>query len=285
MQYSPGEKALPVGPVPDRLQLDQFLLESKPDADIAAELRSLGQLIQQHVENQYHIQPVQTSPSALAPALVDLGLMDERDPSAAVSLASLAIDTRTRWAALQHIISRVTFASISLDGHSPVSLLPPFAGAFVRSLPPIESHRGSSEAVNVALTRWRQLTAFLLHPSRSERTPLMPSEDVSTQQAQELAAALSRFLQTFVSGGRESRYEQENHLREVIVECAALGYVIFSQPSEYRFRYDGKDGSSNGIVTCPGLDKISDEEGRRYAMPYTLVTPVIEGTYVSHSGI
>lgn len=114
----------------------------------------------------------------------------------------------------------------------------------------------------------------------------MPSEDVSTQQAQQLAAALSRFLQAFVSGDRESRYEQENHLREVIVECAALGYVLFSQPSEFRFRYDKDEdgGSSNGIVTCPGLDKVSDEEGRNYAKPYTLVAPVIEGTYVGHTG-
>lgn len=108
---------------------------------------------------------------------------------------------------------------------------------------------------------------------------------MSTQQAQQLATALSRFLQAFVSGGRESRYEQENHLREVIVECASLGYVLFSQPSEFRFRYDGEDGSSNGIVTCPGLDKVSDEEGRRYAKPYTLVAPVIEGTFVGRNGM
>lgn len=144
MKYSSGEKVLPLAPVSDKLQLDQFLLDSKPDADIAAELQSLGQLIQQHVENNYHLQPVQRSPNVLAQTLVQLGLY-EQDSSAAISLASLAVDPRTRWAALQHVISRVTFASSSLDGHSPISLLPPFAGAFVQTLPPIESHRGSSE--------------------------------------------------------------------------------------------------------------------------------------------
>lgn len=144
MKYSSGEKVLPLAPVSDKLQLDQFLLDSKPDADIAAELQSLGQLIQQHVENNYHLQPVQRSPNVLAQTLVQLGLY-EQDSSAAISLASLAVDPRTRWAALQHVISRVTFASSSLDGHSPISLLPPFSGAFVQTLPPIESHRGSSE--------------------------------------------------------------------------------------------------------------------------------------------
>ena len=103
---------------------------------------------------------------------------------------------------------------------------------------------------------------------------------MSTQQAQQLAVALGRFLDAFVSGDREVRYEQENHLREVIVECAAFGYLLFSQPSEFQFRYND-ESSSNGIVICPGLDKIADEEGRRYAKPYTLVAPVVEGAYVS----
>lgn len=104
----------------------------------------------------------------------------------------------------------------------------------------------------------------------------MPSEDISTQQAQQLTLALNRFLEPFISKDREERYEQENHLREVIAECAAFGYVIFSQPAEYRFRFES-NGGLNTIVVCPGLDKVSDEEGRRYQPPVPqIIAPVIE---------
>lgn len=131
-------------------------------------------------------------------------------------------------------------------------------------------------AVNTALTRWRQLSAFLLHPERSDRIPLTPPEDISTHKAQQLAVNLDAFLQHFVAGSREDRYEQENHLREVIAECTTFGYRLFSQPSEYRFRFeDGVNPTS--IVICPGLDKISDEEGRRYPPPtQPIVAPVVE---------
>jgi hypothetical protein len=103
----------------------------------------------------------------------------------------------------------------------------------------------------------------------------VPTEDVSTQQAQQLAVLLNRFLATFVAGSRDEQYEQENHLREVIVQCATFGYLLFSQPSEYQFRYDC-DNKQNGVVVWPGLRKISGEDGVRYDFPQSLVAPVIE---------
>lgn len=117
---------------------------------------------------------------------------------------------------------------------------------------------------------------FLLHPDWNQRTPLEPSEDVSTQQAQELTVALNRFLEPFVSSDREERYEQENDLREVIAECATFGYVLFSQPAEYRFRFESSEELST-IVVCPGLDKVIDEKGCRYKPPVPqIAAPVAE---------
>ena len=291
-KFASGDKGLAKIPANYDLQLDQFILDSRPDTELASELRALGQLVQQHVENHYHLQPVQGSPNALASMLVNLGLNDQ-PPFTITDLASLALDHRTRWIALQYIICRVAFESTVLGSSAPISLLPPFSKDFIDSLLPVESHRGSVEgkpelpsrppdhlltlriAVQVALTRWRQLSVFLVHPNRSERTPLAPSEDVSTHQAQRLAVSLGRFLQTFVPAARENRYEQENHLREAIVECATFGYVLFSQPSEYQFQWDAQSKHS-AIVTCPGLAKISDEKGRRYSSPQIVVSPVVE---------
>ncbi|ORY68542.1 uncharacterized protein BCR38DRAFT_472079 [Pseudomassariella vexata] len=275
MEYDGKEKDFPNVPVAGDVRLDQFLLDSKPDRDLTTELRSLSDLIQQHVESNYHLEPVQRSPNALAPALANLGI--SRTGGLTTShLAALALDPRTRYPALQHVIARATFESTALQSDSSISLLPEFTGSFAHAVPPVEPHRGSSEAVAAAFSKWRQLSAFLLNPHRSERTPLTPTEDVSTQQATQLAAALNKFLGPFIAGDRESGYEQENHLREVIVECASLGYVLFSQPQEYRFRFDS-DGRQVGIVVHPGLDRVRDEEGRKYPSPQRLATPIVRG--------
>ncbi|KAI1206618.1 uncharacterized protein F4807DRAFT_438703 [Annulohypoxylon truncatum] len=259
-------------PMPvDRLQLGQFLLDSTPDTAIGAEMRSLSQLIQQHVESCYHPLPVLRSVEALTTILIHLGL-DQNSTMSAARLASLAVDPKTRYSAIQHVIARVTFASVTLDAASRFSLLPQPVSSFASQIPATESHRGSAEAVDIALTQWRQLSAFLLHPSRSDRTPLVPSEDISTHGAQQLAVALNAFLEPFVIGDREDRYEQENHLREVIVECVTFGYLVFSQPCEYRYRFEG-GVRPNYIVVFPGLDKISDEEGHRYPSPVQSVVP------------
>ncbi|KAI0105602.1 hypothetical protein F4776DRAFT_646923 [Hypoxylon sp. NC0597] len=259
----------------ERLQLDHFLLDSSSDAEISSEMRSLSQLLQQHVENHYHMQPVSLGVDALSTALVRLGL-DQNSTMSASRLASLAIDPNTRYKAIQHVIARVTFASVTLDGASPLSLLPEPISSFISLMPAAEGHRESAEAVDIALTRWRQLSAFLIHPIRSDRTPLAPSEDVSTHQAEQLAMSLNSFLEPFVAGDRQDRYEQENHLREVIVECVTFGYLLFSQPSEYRYRFEG-GVRPNYIVVFPGLDRISDEEGYRYpSTAQPVVTPMVE---------
>ncbi|KAI1456680.1 hypothetical protein F4805DRAFT_458469 [Annulohypoxylon moriforme] len=263
-------------PMPmDKVQLEQFLLDSTPDTAIGAEMRSLSQLILQHVETCYHTLPVTRSEEALTTILIHLGL-EQNSTMSAARLASLAVDPKTRYSAIQHIISRVAFASVTFDGASHFSLLPQPVSSFASQIPATESHRGSAEAVDAALTQWRRLSAFLLHPSRSERTPLAPSEDTSTHGAQQLAVALNTFLEPFVSGDRQDRYEQENHLREVIVECVAFGYLLFSQPCEYRYRFEG-GVRPNYIVVFPGLDKVSDEEGHRYPSPVqSVVSPLTE---------
>ncbi|KAF2966634.1 hypothetical protein GQX73_g6910 [Xylaria multiplex] len=253
------------------LELDQFLLEPKPEATIASELLSLGHIIQRHAEKHYHLHPVQLESNQLRQPLSDLGI--ERGSAPAIArIASLALEPRTRLSAIRYVIAKAAFESTVIGGSTCVSLLPPV----VSGMSPIVPFIGGDEVTELAITRWRQLSAFLLHPNRSQRAPLEPSEDISTQQAQQLTVALIRFLQPFISSDREERYEQENHLREVIAECATFGYVIFSQPSEYRFRFES-NGGLNTIVVCPGLDKVISEGGRRYMPPLPQVAaPVVE---------
>lgn len=126
-----------------------------------------------------------------------------------------------------------------------------------------------SVALSLAFTRWRQLSAFLLNPDRSERSALIP-DNVETQ-ARILVAVMNKFLGEFVD--EQARIRQETNLQDVIIECTKLGYVIFSQPAEFLFRFEAH--GDNEIVVRPGLDKVSDEQGSGCS-PQTIISPEVQ---------
>ncbi|KAI5920492.1 hypothetical protein F4810DRAFT_415666 [Camillea tinctor] len=269
------EEHVPTILVSSKAQSHDCLLDRIPDRKIGQDFRSLEYLIKDHVQEHYHLDPVQCDASALALSLVRLGL-DQDGQDSLDHFASLALDPSTRYKVIRHIIAKVVFTSVTLGGNPPISLLPTCIAEFMSLVPPTEDGQVNPDTVRFALTRWRQLSAFLLCPNRSDRSPLVPSEDISTQQAQELTVALNKFLEPFITGDREDRYEQENNLREMIVECATFGYALFSQPSGFRFVYGGNEDQKR-IAVFPGIERISDEDGRQVSpLPQPIVGPVIE---------
>lgn len=127
-----------------------------------------------------------------------------------------------------------------------------------------------------ALNEWRVLSAFLLHPTPSQRTPLPASSAVVSQQAAALASALNTFFGHFVATDEASRVNQKSHLEAVIVECTKLGYVLLSQPSEWRFVHvSGQQGSSHAAVVCAGLVKVTHKDGTPYGTPREVVAPTV----------
>ncbi|ROW09572.1 hypothetical protein VMCG_02512 [Cytospora schulzeri] len=248
-------RALSASPVEPPLavsDLDEFLLAPKPDKELAGELQSLGHLIQQHVEDNYHLLPVKQSISSLTEALTELGLdVGGTALPGPAQLADMSANPETRYSALQHVISRVVFESLAVKSTRKLSMLPPAVSSLVRELPPCEKHLGSPEAISHALTRWRQICAFLLNPSRSERSSIVPDESSLAPQARDLVAAMNNFLGAFVD--EQSKYHQESHLQDVVLECARFGYMILSQPAEMEWRFD--TGNAEELVLCPGLEK------------------------------
>ncbi|KAI0597520.1 hypothetical protein F4775DRAFT_559510 [Biscogniauxia sp. FL1348] len=105
------------------------LLDSVPESRIVAEFRSLDRLIQQHVADHYHLDPVPCAPDALASSLAPLRL-----PHPPADLASRALDPRTRRPALRHLIASAAFASVALDANAPISLLPPCIAGFAAAV-------------------------------------------------------------------------------------------------------------------------------------------------------
>jgi hypothetical protein len=132
----------------------------------------------------------------------------------------------------------------------------------------------NNPATALAMTRWRALSAFLLHPMRSQRTPLAVNETAVTPQIQSLATALNQFLEPFVIPDHASRYQQSTHLQAVIYECTKLGYVVFSQPGEWAFAHRPAEGG-NCLVTCAGVQKLRNKDGARYGAPHMVERPVV----------
>ncbi|KAK3994856.1 hypothetical protein QBC44DRAFT_321384 [Cladorrhinum sp. PSN332] len=275
----------PPAPAKDSgIQLDKFLLDATPDNEVARELHALGSLIQQHVENNYHLYPIKADPRQLALALKQLGVDDGQHSGigggsslSAETIAAFAIEPQTRHVALQHVISHVLFSSIDAGSRSRLSMLPAPVAAFLQSVAPAEGGKSNEEASTLALHQWRVLSTFLLHPARSQRTTLPPSDSSVAAQAAGLANALDTFLGYFVSGDSG---QQKAHLQAVIAETTKLGYVLLSQPSDWRFVHnDGQQhsGGRNGAVAvvCAGLVKMTSRDGSRYAAPLQVVAPVV----------
>ncbi|KAL8371981.1 hypothetical protein RB595_001683 [Gaeumannomyces hyphopodioides] len=262
------------------LRLEQFLLAPAPDQTIASELQAIDHLIQLHVENYYHldrIQPSATARGELQRALVDLGLGTEPSEPTLTQVVILAVKPKTRHAALRHVIARAMSQSVALGSTTNFSLLPSSLRLFVKEMAPTEKDRGSPKAVSAALTRWRQMSMFLIHPNRSDRSTLVPTEAMVGDKVNKLAVALNKFLSAFV--GPQKSGQQQSHLHDLLIECAKFGYLLLSQPGEFCLRQvaEGQSGQGKGyLVVCPGLVKVGDEQGEVYNPSRTLLAPATE---------
>ncbi|KAI8660964.1 hypothetical protein NCS57_01075400 [Fusarium keratoplasticum] len=230
----------------DSTPLNHLLLDATPDREIEAELQALGHLIDQHVEKYYHLDPI-TDVSTLSDHLAPLGDF----PHGTEAIAGVCAKPMSRQTGLRHVISQVIFRSLDIYSRGAFSMLPAPLSTFLDSIP---SHNATAQSA--ALSEWRRLSAFLLHPSPYERTPLPISKAALSSQALALATRLNGFLHHFVG---TSHSAQTDHLQAVIVECTKLGYVILSQPQDWRFVFE----KGNSVVVCPGLDK----GGRRVVEP------------------
>ncbi|KAI6777668.1 uncharacterized protein J7T54_008306 [Emericellopsis cladophorae] len=245
-------------------QLANVLLDATPDKDLEMELRALGDLVRLHVDSNYHTQPVQLDPSILSHHLYDLGFPGD----AAARVSTLCLDPRTRSTALVHIISAIALRSIDMRSPGAPSLLPSPVADLVNSA---ARPHGTDKEFPRALTKWRVLSAYLLHPHRAERTPLAPPEPATDHQVHQLVSALNAALSPFAAHGDA----QISHLRAVLHDFARYGCLLLSQPSEWGLVYGvGLEGPErNQLGVRAGLQKLTRRDGRPYEAPQTVTYP------------
>lgn len=77
----------------------------------------------------------------------------------------------------------------------------------------------------------------------------------------------------------QQHQQQVGHLQAVIEECAKLGYMLFSHPSDWEFVYEEGamrgGGAAGGVVVEAGLCKLGGRDGAPEAFPQRLVEPVV----------
>ncbi|CEI68187.1 hypothetical protein FVEN_g11858 [Fusarium venenatum] len=256
----------------NRFKLENFILQATPDKELISMIKRLDVIIEQHVENYYHDEPITISVSVLAQELTGHGISKGFSGFEPETVAEWCLHPATRRLALQHVISHVLFRSIDCNSRTPVSLLPEPAVGFLRSMRPVDKSREDFNVMSIVLTRWRTLSALLLHPNPSERTPLEVSESAVRHQAQDLAKELNAFLHHFVAPDEDSIQQQCHHMHAMIIEAAKLGYAFFSHTSDWGFIY--KDVAlKRAAVICVGLEKLSHRDGRRLSSPQLVMEP------------
>lgn len=143
-QRDSQEKPLQAISLTDTHIRDQYLIVPTADSKIGSELSALGQLLQQHVENNYHLQPVSRSANELSNALVHLGL-GESGAIPVVELAALALDPKTRYVAIQHVIAKIAFISATFNETTTISLLPEPVSLFLSMIPKTKGRMGNPD--------------------------------------------------------------------------------------------------------------------------------------------
>lgn len=129
------------------IQLSQYLLDGIPDQEIVSEVQALGELVRQHVEDNYTLQPVGTNIPVLSQSLQRLELEFKTSGLDAELMVSLSANSNTRYIALRCVITAVIFASIDFHSVTHHSMLPRSAAETILSMPAVEY--GGNNAVGM----------------------------------------------------------------------------------------------------------------------------------------
>lgn len=268
--------------------LDLYYLDGPYDNDFILKLTGVGSRISYHARHYYHKAPLtQDSLPRISSALSGLGL----DTETQTKIANMALDKEMRSVAIQALLARVILSALDIRSGSSLSLLPPSVAAFIKEIPldltgkleldrecraghvPSYSATPLTDAVTdlAVLMTWRRSCAFLLNRLRHARLPLEPPTDMDAQ-IKSLQAELDGFLSIFVPNDSEARVKQSESLVRVIRASCEFGYLLFSNPCEWRLLFHTEAGSP-AVVVVPGLERLSDRDDRMLRPAYVLVEP------------
>jgi hypothetical protein len=131
-----------IGPTIAATPLEETLIDRADDSQLRKSMQDLAELIDQHVENNYNLNPFEGSQGSLERRLAECGYNTE--PSAS-SIAGLLINPHTRFVAIREVIAHIILPEDWQRGKPELSLLPFQIAGFIKMIPSTEKLAGADE--------------------------------------------------------------------------------------------------------------------------------------------
>jgi len=233
--------------------VENSLPQPKEDNAIIGDVSKLKNKIDGHVQTFY--QTGHANDQGAVHALTQV--LGEHSPIPAQRLKELLSNPRSRPNVLRAALAWVIVNKISLESDPRETFLPSnIAGAF-NNLPP---NRMDERTRMAFLSQWRQITAALTGNFFTQET--MAENDSRIENIRNTVQSADQFLAPYAnSADHDARLR---NLEEIMKRASRLGFLLFSQPSLFRFDWSDNGG---GLVVFPALLQTSDDNGNMLPAP------------------
>ncbi|OQE32572.1 hypothetical protein PENFLA_c001G03622 [Penicillium flavigenum] len=236
------------------LDLSPYIPQPADDSAICVRVQTLFDQAGLHVENYYS--RTASNPPLSADAVARISCYDSR--SLPASFVTMLSKPQSQRAVLTHALVQSLLRAIQ-PGTAAGSLLP---ACYAQS-----PKQWESEIMNIDTERagfaWRMLTSFLC--TSNNQLPTTPENGIIN-----FAEDFTRVFEPY-SNPQFAEADRVQHLASISKSAADLGIWLFSQPCSFMFRWTTSGGSGDKVVVLPAIVKVCDEQGRRLAVPETLV--------------
>jgi hypothetical protein len=115
------------------------------------------------------------------------------------------------------------------------------------------------------LTKWRGVTSFLLRGAPSTQDAQLRTN------VSRAVAEIDQQIGPFASPQFPPQ-ERVAGLEGIVQRGTQMASTLFSQPTTWKFNW-GSSGSPNNVTVFPGLQKLTDANGKPLASPITVEAP------------
>ena len=118
------------------------------------------------------------------------------------------------------------------------------------------------------LSKWRSLSAVLLQQTYGQSA--IAQSDPRHHKIEEARLFLDLVLQPYIKVLPDND-ERQRKLEDLLKRVARFGYLLFSQPSDWKFEWeDDQNATIERLVVFPGLLQVTDDDGKPLKRPRLL---------------
>lgn len=118
----------------------------------------------------------------------------------------------------------------------------------------------------VLLSRWRRISSVLLQEIYGQSA--FPQSDPRLRNIHDARRSLDVILRPYAKADNDERLRK---LEDLLRRGARFGYLLFSQPSLWKFEWENARGAAKkGFTVFPALLQVTDDDGKSLERPRIL---------------